>query len=221
MINNNLNPSYKVKYLKHNERLSDLILDRAEQLFISNGINKTSFSSIASVCGVTRSTLYKYYKSKEDLLWSIHHKKMQFLSQRLYRNFSKSRHSTYDRFYSYYRFIRETYQDDPEWFQFFNVFYDSWQYETSKRSSDYYKKTFHNGDFGSKDMVRFLCKNFHDGSVKKDLDPEMTAVAFTYAGFHIASGLMQTAQTLPVKYGLNTVEILDTTFQLLLSGLKG
>jgi AcrR family transcriptional regulator len=208
------------RYTKHNKRQNALICNRAEEFFISKGIHKSSFSAVASACGVTRSTLYKYYKDKDELLWSIYQKKMQTLSEGMYQNFSNSRHTTYDRFYAYFHFLQETYKTNPNWFQFFSVFYERWQDETSKRSSSYYQKAFKKGDFGSKDTVRFLCKNFDDGSVREDLDPEITAVALTYAGLHIVLGLLRSSQAVSLKYRIHTDEMLDSAFQLLLSSLK-
>ncbi|MFR3729775.1 TetR/AcrR family transcriptional regulator [Lacrimispora sp.] len=210
----------EIIYTKHKEQQNTLICHRAEKFFINKGIQKTSFSAIASACGVTRSTLYKYYKDKDELLWSIYHKKMQILSEGMYQSFSNSRHTTYDRFHAYFHFLQEKYRTDPDWFKFFSIFYDSWQHETSRRSSEHYQKVFQKGDFGSKDTVRFLCKNFNDGSVREDLDAETTAVALTYAGLHIVLGLLRSPQALSIKYGIHSEEMIDSAFRFILNGLK-
>lgn len=47
------------------------ILDRAAGLFARNGYTRTSMDGVAKLCGVTKPTLYHYYRDKDDLLLSI------------------------------------------------------------------------------------------------------------------------------------------------------
>ena len=48
------------------------ILDKALDLFIENGYEDVTFQKIADKCGVTRTTLYIYFKNKKEIFaWSI------------------------------------------------------------------------------------------------------------------------------------------------------
>ncbi|ASK63972.1 hypothetical protein CFK37_18320 [Virgibacillus phasianinus] len=49
------------------------ILITAMKLFSSKDYNRTSMQEIADVCGISKGSLYVYYKSKEDLLLHILH----------------------------------------------------------------------------------------------------------------------------------------------------
>jgi len=48
--------------------LADRILDAARRLVLSAGARKLSLSDVASLAGVSRPTIYRYFASKEDLI---------------------------------------------------------------------------------------------------------------------------------------------------------
>jgi AcrR family transcriptional regulator len=48
--------------------LADRILDAAERLIFRVGARKLSLSDVASLAGVSRPTIYRYFVSKEDLI---------------------------------------------------------------------------------------------------------------------------------------------------------
>ena len=48
--------------------LADRILDAARRLVLSTGARKLSLSDVATLAGVSRPTIYRYFASKEDLI---------------------------------------------------------------------------------------------------------------------------------------------------------
>ena len=48
------------------------ILDAAEQLFLRDGIDRTTMSNIATQVGITRVSLYRYYPSRDVIAVEIH-----------------------------------------------------------------------------------------------------------------------------------------------------
>jgi len=57
------------------------ILQAAEQVFARQGFHKTTMEEVADECGWSKGTLYLYFKSKEDLFFSvIIHKMDKFAS---------------------------------------------------------------------------------------------------------------------------------------------
>jgi len=46
----------------------DRIIRAALDLFIEHGIKKTSLEDVANRCGLTRATVYRYYKDKKELV---------------------------------------------------------------------------------------------------------------------------------------------------------
>lgn len=57
--------------VEHEKRKKE-ILDKALDLFMENGYEDVTFQKIADKCGVTRTTLYIYFKNKKEIfVWSI------------------------------------------------------------------------------------------------------------------------------------------------------
>ncbi len=54
-----------------NENIKTAILDAAEQLLQENSIADISLAQIAECSGISKGTLYYYYKNKDDLLFDI------------------------------------------------------------------------------------------------------------------------------------------------------
>lgn len=53
------------------DRKRDAITEHAAQLFARKGFAQASIADIAAKCGVSKSLLYHYYSSKEDILYDI------------------------------------------------------------------------------------------------------------------------------------------------------
>ena len=57
--------------VEHEKRKRE-ILEKSFQLFIEDGYEDVTYQKIADKCGITRTTLYIYFKNKREiLLWSI------------------------------------------------------------------------------------------------------------------------------------------------------
>ena len=59
--------------------LREKIVSVASDLFQSRGINSTGVDSIVAVAGTTKMTLYKYFKSKDDLILEVLNRSQQDL----------------------------------------------------------------------------------------------------------------------------------------------
>lgn len=57
------------------------ILDHAAVLFASEGFHKASMSGIARACDTSKSSLYHYFPSKEDILYAVMHGHTELLLQ--------------------------------------------------------------------------------------------------------------------------------------------
>ena len=57
--------------VEHEKRKRE-ILEKSFQLFIEDGYEDVTYQKIADKCGITRTTLYIYFKNKREIfLWSI------------------------------------------------------------------------------------------------------------------------------------------------------
>jgi len=60
------------------DAIRQFILEHSEHLFIAHGYRKTSMDMIARECGLSKPTLYKYFKNKYEMFTSLY--------ERLYRS---------------------------------------------------------------------------------------------------------------------------------------
>lgn len=58
-------------YHIHRERQRRRILDAAEKLFDQNGIDRVTMTEIISSTELRTSTIYQYFSSKDDIVWAI------------------------------------------------------------------------------------------------------------------------------------------------------
>jgi AcrR family transcriptional regulator len=47
------------------------IVQAARRLFLKQGIARTEMKQIAAACGISRTTLYRYYDSKESIAFGL------------------------------------------------------------------------------------------------------------------------------------------------------
>ncbi|MEO0386190.1 MAG: TetR/AcrR family transcriptional regulator [Pseudomonadota bacterium] len=60
-----------------------LILDRAAQLFASEGFDRASVSRVAKACAISKANIYHYYPSKDEILFDILDKYLRALRDRI------------------------------------------------------------------------------------------------------------------------------------------
>jgi AcrR family transcriptional regulator len=63
--------------MSREDAIRQFILEHSEQLFITHGYQGTSMDMIAGECGLSKPTLYKYFKNKYEMFTSLY--------ERLYR----------------------------------------------------------------------------------------------------------------------------------------
>jgi len=51
--------------------INKIILNKAKDLFAKYGIKKTTMDDVAEASGITKGTIYNYFKSKEELFSEI------------------------------------------------------------------------------------------------------------------------------------------------------
>ncbi len=60
------------KKIKHKEDLRVAILEAAKRLFVQEGYESTSIRKIAKEIGFSPTTIYLYYKDKNDIVYALH-----------------------------------------------------------------------------------------------------------------------------------------------------
>ncbi|MEG0549338.1 MAG: TetR/AcrR family transcriptional regulator [Coprobacillus sp.] len=206
------------KYQNHYQTQMDLILDKTQELCIEKGIENVSIVNIAESCHITRATIYNYFHDKEDILWSIFFRHQSHMYERYMLVYNQS-HTTYERLKSYAYTILELYNENvyyPVFMEIFGSIYMQASYKENYTSDNPYNK--HGVKPG--DIVALITKNFHDGSVKSELDPKLATVSFVYGVSSLIDFLFKSKEAVEKKYSLNFEDIAKTQLEWLLNEIK-
>ena len=87
--------------------LKDKILVVATDLFHTRGINSTGVDTIVAVAGTTKMTLYKYYRTKEDLILEVLQKNQQDFQNWLNEKLNASSKKSSDKIQQLFDYIEE------------------------------------------------------------------------------------------------------------------
>ena len=87
--------------------LREKILSTATDLFQTQGINSTGVDNIVAVAGTTKMTLYKYFRSKEDLILEVLDKSQQDFQNWLDSKLNSSSKKPADKIQQLFDFIEE------------------------------------------------------------------------------------------------------------------
>ena len=158
---------------REKEQKQNAIIDAAEKVIFSKGLEAATMDEIAEVAEFSKGTIYIYFKNKEDLYFAIHSRGIQLLLQ-MFEKAIKNIEKGIDQVFA----IGKAY------------------YEFSKRHSDYYKAMVyydcHPGKADSdspfaeqcnmegEKVLKFLAmviqKGIEDKTIRPDLDPLKTGI---------------------------------------------
>lgn len=204
------------KYTNHIAEQKKHILKNSLVLFCRQGLN-VSMSTIAKECHMTRTTLYKYFPDSDSIMWTIIESFYNDLGKLLYAQAPKN---ALDRYKIFFDSITSLYEKDPSLFYFLNLFFPEYQKESSKIQKEKYKKYFAYGSFGTKDTVNYLEDNFYDGSIRKDLQAHLTAVAAAYTACFTLMNIPMIDTELTIKYGIPPICFAKAAFSIFLEGMQ-
>ncbi|OGJ92460.1 MAG: hypothetical protein A2487_00755 [Candidatus Raymondbacteria bacterium RifOxyC12_full_50_8] len=165
---------------REKEQRAEQIISAAENLFIDNGLAKTTMDDIAKECELSKATLYLYYKSKEELVIEIVKRALDNLYEHLSAaaavNLSGS-----DRLRVVGRSYLEFYREHPWYFKMIN---GMGEFGTHQTEGDPHLDMKNNilSDIASRNYqiwdvcVECVKKGIDSGEFKPTVDPVATAV---------------------------------------------
>lgn len=207
------------KYQRHGSRQSQHILETAEKVFLRCGIHDVTFAQIARECRIMRGTLYRYFPTKEDLLWGIFAARGEAYGRNILERVERQE-TGYGRFAAYFDVLADIFRQDPNFFLFVDLMNESYQKISADPDSRQLRKIFPRRSFGSRDTVRLLEEKFRDGTIREDLPPHATCVSLVYSASGLAGALAKNAPFLPHKYATEAVTALSLALDTMLRGLR-
>ncbi|MDE5858943.1 MAG: TetR/AcrR family transcriptional regulator [Oscillospiraceae bacterium] len=158
-------PAKKQKLIEYNR---SNILDAARKLFLAGGLEKTSVDEIAKAADCSKATIYAYFKSKEDIYYSIVLEYMSTLRDGVKSCFASS--ADYERAYNLLCWTLVRFEKDyPMYFECILG-----KISTEKDKCDdlpVLRSIFDVGEEINWIVCDFLERGKADGFIKQDIDP--------------------------------------------------
>lgn len=148
------------------------ILDAAEHLFFTRGLNTATMDDVAEQAELSKGTLYLYFKNKHDLYHAINYRGMQLLI----KLFAEAQ-SKYEYGIEKIRAIGEAYlrfaRDHSDYYNAM-MYFEACDIDLSDNQS--YSTRCHHCSMQVMDVVAAAVKaGIDDGSIRPELDPLETA----------------------------------------------
>lgn len=196
------------------------IVDVAQELFKKYGYENTSMDDIAKESEFSKTTLYKYFKSKEELSIYVY-RKIHLEKMAVLRSFIDKGKTGADKLYQFAQAYIKFFAENPDALRF----QLSWDYKGINKeiiSKEQVEEIFSSYDYDFVYLNDIIVLGKKDGSFREDLDNE--AVLDTY--YLLLRSLLN--QMLFIKNNNNTVSSLfvderssyDSFVEIFIKGLK-
>ncbi|MBW3077781.1 TetR/AcrR family transcriptional regulator [Bifidobacterium simiiventris] len=206
------------EYVRHGQRQSDLILDCAEDLFLRDGVDVVSISDIARASGVSRPTVYRYFNTKEDIFWAVYYRLQSSCMKELTERLTAAP-DTYHRFVAYVEVMYKTFDGNERYLLAQDIFMSKYIRASEDPHATFWDNPYNTSGIRPGGIMRYFV-DFHDGSVKGSLDPTTTVVSFAYGVSSCMAVCFKSRRAIPVKYGVDPVDVLRTQMTWMLDSVR-
>ena len=201
--------------LKRKERLKELhticVLEAAEKLFEKKGFDAVSMYEVAFNTGISKSTVYVYFKSKQIIWDSIVCKYMELLLEDA-KKAADGDGSFEDRYYKLCFDIAEKFEAHP-------LFCKGTLGKISvDMDQELYKKIYDIGEQTNEEIARFIRSGIEEGMVRKDIDIYPAVIMMWSSISGIISMANDKEEYLKLRFGMTKEEYLKKAFKMLLEG---
>lgn len=197
---------------REKEYRRNMILDAAEKLFFTKGINTATMDDVAEEAELSKGTLYLYFKNKDDLYHGIHLRGLKILKE-MFENAVAAK----DRGIDKVRAIGEAYYHfSQEYKDYFDamMFYQGTEVDVHDPTANAYQ-CFQCGEEVMGIVARALQSGIEDGTIRADLDPVKTAYVLRGQTFGIIHTIARDGGHLKNMHGFNAEELILELFDLI------
>lgn len=204
-------------YHAHRERQSRRILDVAWKLFDERGIDRVSMAEITSASGIQPSTMYQYFANKDDIVWALVSKLIEEGSGRAKQRLEGANNAL-ARIAALLELMSDELSNNAVKVRFmaqFDAMYArGWPaerliaLETQINPEGFQLFT---------DVIR---EGVADGSLRRDLDPDLTLHAVMNAAVGAQRRLASLGSKIEQEYGQPIDRLFRETIRVILLGLR-
>ena len=189
------------------------VIMSAEELFEAKGYDATSIDDIAYRTGISKSTLYVYFKSKQ-LIWD--HIVCKYMEQLLEvaKEAAEGKGSFEKRYYKLCFDIADRFEAHP-------MYYKATLGAISMdMDQEIYKKIYDVGEQTNETIAEFIRSGIKEGVVRKDIDVYPAVIMMWSSISGIISMAMDKEEYLKLRFNMTKKDYLKKAFQMLLEGVS-
>jgi AcrR family transcriptional regulator len=204
-------------YHAHRERQRRRILNAARTLFDERGIDRVTMAEITAASGVQPSTIYQYFSKKDDIVWALLSKLMQEGSQRAKQSIEGAQNAL-QRLTALLGFMADELSDNQVGVRFlaqFDAIYaQHWPVERLLTlESQIHPQPF-------QFFTKLIREGIADGSLRSDLDPDLTMHAVMNAVIGAQRRLASLGNKVELEYGNPIDRLFRETIRVILLGMR-
>lgn len=193
------------------------IIDAAEKVIFSKGLNAATMDEIAEVAELSKGTLYLYFKNKEDLYLAIHARGTQIL-RKMFEQAAQRNELGLDKAlaigYAYLEFSRQ-YTD------YYNamIYYESHTIELSNEDS-FAHNCLQEGEAALQVLADAIAQGIADKSIRSDIDPFKTALILWGQSMGTLQLQSLKGEVLEKKLNIDVEELVHLSFEMMRRSLQ-
>ncbi len=204
-------------YSSHRERQRRRILDAAGRLFDECGIDRVTVADIVNAAGIRASTLYEYFSNKDDVVWAILADIMADSAARA-RERMETAKTALDKITALLEFMADGLTNDASTVRFMAQFDAMYAREWSPDRLLSLEAQIGTGGFAFfGDLIR---DGIADGSLRADLDPDLTMHAVINAVIGAQRRLASLGKRVELEYRQPMDRLFRETVRVILLGLR-
>jgi AcrR family transcriptional regulator len=204
-------------YPAHRERQRKRILDAAEKVFAERGIDRVTMGELTAASGLQPSTMYQYFSKKDDIVWAIVGDIMGKASVRS-READASATSALDKIIAFLEYMAEELANQPAQVRFmaqFDAIYShDWPVERLLALEA------QSSNFGSEVFRDLIGEGIAEGSLRSDLDPDLTMQAIINTAIGTQRRLASLGRKVELEYGQSIDRLFRETIRVIVLGLR-
>lgn len=198
------------------QRRQEIIL-AAEKVFFSKGFANTTMDDIAAEAELSKGTLYLYFKSKEEL-FKVFVKRGISKQLEMFIEFTKNQPNGLLKVKAIGEAYIKFYYDFPNYYNalMFEETQKVREIETDSEDENILKIKMET----NKILVETIIEGMNDGSIRKDLDPEKTALILWGESLGVLQLVTLKGDILCNKMGCTSQELISYFFEFTYNALK-
>src|ERR1700736_5300063 len=204
-------------YHAHRERQRRRILAAAEKLFDERGIDRTTMAEVISASEVRASTIYQYFSNKDEIVWAILSDVLEEAAARA-KEMIEGATTGLTKITALFQYMADELSKNQARIRFmaqFDAMYArDWPAEhlLTLEGQIY--------DQGFEVFRALICEGVADGSLRSDLDPDLTLHAVINAVIGAQRRLASLGEKVEMEYGQPIDRLFRETIRIIVFGLR-